>query len=185
MKNFMSLPALVGSALFLFVAPVQADTVDASCEVRKDGNTQQGKSGPCTFSQRQGYVTIDLRNGDVLSLSPGDKADHYRDNNGKKVTRTMASSRTQEFKWEGGKKVTVTFTGHGGTNYGGNSYGGGGGHSDEFVTNDLDNGAFEVAFKGGNCYVNFDASGRQTRASNGCTKGQIDQANKYARYRTR
>lgn len=184
MRSFPSLPTLVGLAFLLLAAPVHADTVDASCEVRKDGNTQHGKSGHCTFSQRQGYVTIDLKNGDVLSLSPGGKADHYRDNKGNKVTRTMASSQIQEFKWEGGKKVTVTLTGHGGNSYGGHNNNGGG-HSEEFVTNDLDQGAFEVAFKGGNCYVYFDADGRQTRASNGCNSRQIEQANKYARYRTR
>ena len=31
-----------------------ADTAEANCEVRKDGERQGGKSGPCTFGQRQG-----------------------------------------------------------------------------------------------------------------------------------
>ena len=57
----------------------RADTAAATCEVRKDGEKQGGKSGPCTFGQRQGNIDIDLRNGDTYSLSPGSKANHYHD----------------------------------------------------------------------------------------------------------
>jgi len=49
--------------------PASADTADASCEVRKDGDTRKGASGPCTFSQRQGYINLDLRNGQTYSVS--------------------------------------------------------------------------------------------------------------------
>ena len=38
-----------------------------------------------------------------------DKSNHYKDQKGHKVERTMSSARSQEFKWEGGKKITVTF----------------------------------------------------------------------------
>ena len=31
----------------------QADSLEATCEVRKDGDKQKGRSGPCTFGQRQ------------------------------------------------------------------------------------------------------------------------------------
>ena len=67
----------------------RADSADANCEVRKDGDKQGGKSGPCTFGQRQGYVDIDLRNGDTISLSPANQANQYRDQKGNKVVRTM------------------------------------------------------------------------------------------------
>ena len=90
-------------------AIVRADSAEAMCEVRKDGDTKKGASGPCTFSQRQGYIDLDLRNGDNYSLKTGDKPDHYKDQRGNKVKRTSATATSQEFKWEGGKKITVTF----------------------------------------------------------------------------
>ena len=242
MRTLPFAAALLGATLLLTGTGARADTADATCEMRKDGNTQQGKSGPCTFGQRQGYITVDLRNGDTVSLSPAGGANQFRDDSGNKVTRTLSSSRTQEFKWQGGKKLTVTFQGSGGEgggysapatgasgmsaqrenaewqrgfndglegrydqnnhpqpykdgvaagedaarqNRSGGGGGGGGGGNQDFVTNDLDDGAFEVAFKGGQCYVNFNANGRRTSASDGCGQHQIEQAEKYARYRTR
>ena len=89
-------------------APALADSSEATCEVRKDGDTKQGASGPCTFSQRQGYVDLDLRNGDTYSLAPGNKAGNYKDQKGNKVVRTR-SGNAEEFKWEGGRKIIVTF----------------------------------------------------------------------------
>ncbi len=87
-----------------------ADSADAMCEVRKDGDMKKGASGPCTFSQRQGYIDLDLRNGDTYSLAPGNKSGNYKDQKGNKVVRTMGAGGTQEFKWEGGKKIIVTYS---------------------------------------------------------------------------
>ena len=98
--------AVLGAAVPL--ATARADSTDAMCEVRKDGDTKRGASGPCTFSQRQGYVDLDLRNGDTYSLAPGKNAGHYKDQKGNKVVRTNAGN-SEEFKWEGGKKIIVTF----------------------------------------------------------------------------
>lgn len=100
-----------------------ADSADATCQVRKEGETKHGKSGPCTFSQRQGYIDVDLKNGDRISLNPGNQANHFKDQNGNKVVRTQAGGNTQEFKWEGGKKLIVTF----GAPQSSGSGGGGGG----------------------------------------------------------
>ena len=44
-----------------------ADSAEATCEVRKDGDKKKEASGPCSFSQRQGYINIDLRNGKTIS----------------------------------------------------------------------------------------------------------------------
>jgi hypothetical protein len=79
--------------------------------VRKDGDTRKGASGPCTFSQRQGYINLDLKNGDSYSLTPTDRKGQYRDQKGNRVMRTITGSSTEEFKWEGGRKVLLTFTG--------------------------------------------------------------------------
>ena len=53
------------------VSAAHADSASANCELRKEGETRAGLSGPCTFSQRQGYIDLRLRNGDTYSLSPG------------------------------------------------------------------------------------------------------------------
>jgi hypothetical protein len=71
----------------------------------------RGASGPCKFSQRQGYIDLDLRNGETYSLSPGGQPNHFKDQKGNKVVRTQAGGNTQEFKWDGGTKVVVTFGG--------------------------------------------------------------------------
>ena len=115
MKKFLVgavMAALVGATL---THRAQADTASATCAVRKDGDKQKGKSGPCTFGQRQGYIDIDLKNGDTISLSPvGDGPGKYEDQNGNKVTRTSATTSGMDFKWENGKKLTVTYVSSGG-----------------------------------------------------------------------
>ena len=92
-------------------SPAFADTASASCEVRKDGDTRNGASGPCTFSQRQGYITLVLRNGNSYDLSPTGRGGQYRDQKGNKVVRTITGRSSEEFKWDGGIKILLTFTG--------------------------------------------------------------------------
>ena len=97
----------------------EADTRQANCEVRKNGETKQGKSGACSFAQRQGYIDIDLRNGDVYNLRPGNQANHYRDQKGNKVVRN-------ELQWHAGVQVggrqmiIIMFPPHGNNGYGHN-----------------------------------------------------------------
>lgn len=110
-----SLTALTAVALLGGVSVARADSAEANCQVRKDGDTRQGASGPCTFSQRQGYVNIDLRNGDSYSLTPTGKQGQYRDQKGIRVVRTLTGGRTEEFRWDGGKKILLTFTGGAGS----------------------------------------------------------------------
>ena len=99
--------AILTMAAALSIPVARADTRQANCEVRKDGETKKGKSGACTFGQRQGYIDIDLRNGDVYNLRPGNQANHFRDQKGNKVVRTNSSGNTQEFKWEGGTRQAL------------------------------------------------------------------------------
>jgi len=108
---------LFAFALVSHFGPARADaysqardnTFDATCEVRKDGDTRKGASGPCAFSHRHGFLSLDLRNGDTYNLTPGNQADHFKDQKGHKVVRTQAGNGVQEFKWDGGKKIVVTF----------------------------------------------------------------------------
>jgi len=88
-----------------------ADTTKATCELHKHGEVKQNASGRCTFSQRQGYVDIELRNGHTYNLSPGNKANHFKDQDGSKVKRTNAGGNSQTYKWEH-KKLIVTFNNH-------------------------------------------------------------------------
>ena len=114
MKTSTILSLTLAAATLIGTLPTaRADSTEAMCEVRKDGDTKKKASGPCSFSQRQGYIDLDLRNGVTHSLSPGNKADHYKDQKGNKVVRTRAGGNTQEFKWEGGTKIIVTFVSHG------------------------------------------------------------------------
>ncbi len=110
MKTHPANSLLLALAISVGAVPATfADTTDATCHVRKEGETKHGATGPCTFSQRRGYIDIDLRNGDTFALRPTDKANHFKDQKGHKVVRKMAGSASQDFKWEGGKKITVTF----------------------------------------------------------------------------
>jgi hypothetical protein len=111
MKYALLLVSVVAVAMSagLSPAPAHADSAEAMCEVRENGDTSDGMSGPCTFSQRQGYINLHLRNGETYNLNPGKQPHHFTDQSGHKVVRTHAGGDTQEFEWEGGKKIIVTF----------------------------------------------------------------------------
>lgn len=110
-------PCLISFGLILSTNAAYADSAEATCEVRKDGDRQKGKSGACTVSQRQGYVDINLRNGDSVRLSPGGKSDHYKDQNGNKVVRISSGGSGETFKWENGKHIAITWVHGGGAAY--------------------------------------------------------------------
>jgi hypothetical protein len=110
MKKSIFLSAPLMAVAMLGLQPcANADAATAHCQVRKEGQTKQGQTGACAFSQRQGFINIELRNGEAYVLTPANQPNHFKDQKGNKVVRTQAGGDTQEFKWEGGKKVTVTF----------------------------------------------------------------------------
>jgi len=81
-------------AVSLAIAPfgiaisAKADTVDARCDVYPKGSDKAKSSGLCTFSQRQGAVSIQLQNGKRYELLPvGNQPGNYRDQNGKAAYR--------------------------------------------------------------------------------------------------
>lgn len=70
------------------ILPAKADTVNARCDVYPKGEDRATSSGPCTFSQRQGAVGIQLQNGRRYNLRPvGNQAGNYRDQNGRPAYR--------------------------------------------------------------------------------------------------
>ncbi len=71
-----------------FAVAAKADTVQARCDVFPKGSDKATSSGPCTFSQRQGVVGIQLQNGKRYDLVPvGNQPGNYRDQNGRAAYR--------------------------------------------------------------------------------------------------
>jgi hypothetical protein len=65
-----------------------ADWTDARCDIYPKGDDHTDKMIPCTFSQRQGYVTITRDDGVTHDLSPvGDKPGNFSDQDGRTVYR--------------------------------------------------------------------------------------------------
>jgi len=184
----LALAALLGATS---IQAARADSAAANCEVRKDGDKQGGKSGPCTFGQRQGYIDIDLKNGDTVALRPADKANHYRDQKGNKVVRTQSGGSSQSFKWETGRRIDVTLTAptyshnkHQQSDYSQDGVGSehpwaaDGGGSDDHAPPQImmgSNGEGEVIFTN-NCVVYYDKHGRRTKSQPACSSKQLNRA---------
>jgi len=72
----------------LWAAPASADSAEAACEIYPKGSDHTEVLIPCTFSQRQGFITIARSDGVTHDLSPeGDTAGNFRDQDGRKVYR--------------------------------------------------------------------------------------------------
>lgn len=71
-----------------WVATSTADSTAARCDVYPAGEDHTDKMIHCTFSQRQGYITITREDGVTHDLSPqGDSPGNYRDQDGREVYR--------------------------------------------------------------------------------------------------
>jgi hypothetical protein len=65
-----------------------ADSAEARCDIYPAGEDHTDVVIPCTFSQRQGYITIHRSDGITHDLSPdGDTPGNFRDQNGDRVYR--------------------------------------------------------------------------------------------------
>jgi hypothetical protein len=72
----------------VYATSTAADWTDARCDIYPRGEDQASKMIPCTFGQRQGYVTITRGDGITHDLSPvGDEPGNYRDQHGRTVYR--------------------------------------------------------------------------------------------------
>lgn len=77
-----------GILLALLALPAAADTTAARCDIYAAGEDHTEVMIPCTFSQRQGYVTIRRSDGVVHELAPvGDAPGNFRDQHGATVYR--------------------------------------------------------------------------------------------------
>ena len=91
MKRFQLLGAsLLCLASVTAGAPAFADTVQARCDVYPRGEDQATSTGLCTFSQRQGVVSIRLKEGQTITLKPNTSApDSFVDANGEPARREI------------------------------------------------------------------------------------------------
>ncbi len=86
MYKITALILLAGAALWS--QPTIADSTQARCDIYPKGSDTVSDMVPCTFSQRQGYITIRLENGTVYDLTPKEDAvGNYVDQNGRPVYR--------------------------------------------------------------------------------------------------
>ncbi len=111
MKKSISMAVLLSvSGIYTLSQTVLADTADATCEFYKRGDEKHDKWGTCSFSQRQGYIDITLKDGNTYNLSPRSEANQFNDREGHKVVRTQGSGNQQIYEWEKNKrKIVVTF----------------------------------------------------------------------------
>ncbi len=72
----------------LGAGPAKADTTQARCDIYAKGSDRAAAVIPCSFSQRQGHVSIDRSDGVRHELSPaGSKAGSYLDEKGRPAYR--------------------------------------------------------------------------------------------------
>lgn len=80
--------ALLAAALTVWTLPSAADSTKARCELYPKGSDKMETMLPCTFSQRQGFITITREDGVIYDLSPvGDTPGNFRDQDGHAVYR--------------------------------------------------------------------------------------------------
>ena len=85
----MRMPVWLAPVLLIGLgASVLADSTDARCDVYPAGSDHTNNMTRCTFSQRQGYVTIAREDGVRHELSPvGDAPGSFLDQDGRTVYR--------------------------------------------------------------------------------------------------
>lgn len=80
--------AIAVALTLLHAAPAVADWTDARCDIYPAGSDHTDVVIPCTFSQRQGYITITRSDGVIHDLAPvGDAPGNFVDQHGRKVYR--------------------------------------------------------------------------------------------------
>ena len=84
--NRLVMIAALAAASWTTAAP--ADSTEAACEIYPAGEDHTDVMIPCSFSQRQGYITITRDDGVTHDLSPvGDTMGNFTDQDGRSVYR--------------------------------------------------------------------------------------------------
>ena len=80
--------AIAFALALLYAAPSAADSTEARCDIYPAGSDHTDVMIPCTFSQRQGHITIARSDGVTHDLTPvGDAPGNFVDQYGQKVYR--------------------------------------------------------------------------------------------------
>jgi hypothetical protein len=83
-----ALPVLMAALVVSWALPCAADSTQARCEIYPKGSDKLDKMLPCTFSQRQGHITITREDGVTYDLLPvDDTPGNFRDQDGNAVYR--------------------------------------------------------------------------------------------------
>ncbi|WP_411876137.1 hypothetical protein [Vulcanococcus limneticus] len=86
--------SLLSFGALMICLPVLADTVDARCDLFPAGKDRAPSSGLCTFSQRQGYVTIRLKNGQTIERKPNESTSNaFFDSQGEPARREILDAK--------------------------------------------------------------------------------------------
>ena len=79
---------IAGTIALAWATSSEADSTNARCDIYPAGADHTDTMIRCTFSQRQGYVTIHREDGVTHDLSPvGDTPGNFRDQHGRPVYR--------------------------------------------------------------------------------------------------
>lgn len=177
MKRLQTLAATLLSFAAVAVAPPAfADTVDARCDVFPAGNDKATSSGLCTFSQRQGFVTIQLKGGQTIELKPNESTPNaFFDAKGEPAKREiLEANRGQVYRldtqsifvfWDTAPYAKGA-TGDSSTPGSASSTG----NPPEIVPLLL--GIHQVKFNGG-CRVNFNKAGKYFSKTSACDAAQV------------
>jgi hypothetical protein len=80
---------MIASLLTVCISSIsQADSIDSRCDIYPKGEDKASKVVNCTFSQRQGFITISREDGITYDLKPTG-TNKYTDQNGKPVTKEI------------------------------------------------------------------------------------------------
>ena len=86
-RNYLYLAAAVLAAL-VATQPAQADSTRAECGFATTVDAPRGETSACTFSQRQGFINIDIDGGPGFEFSPTEAAPgNFVDADGRAVYR--------------------------------------------------------------------------------------------------
>jgi hypothetical protein len=87
-KKNAFLSTLLICTSFLLAPIAKADTINSRCDIYPRGEDRVSKVVNCTFSQRQGFITISREDGITYELKPNG-TNRYTDQNGNPVIREI------------------------------------------------------------------------------------------------
>jgi hypothetical protein len=108
MKIKMTALAIATTGLAVgFASVAKADTAPAHCDLYRPGESYPSVSSNCTFSQRQGYIGIQMQNTGVRYEFSPTGSGAYVDEYGNTVTQSILGNEGQAFVFGDGTQLNV------------------------------------------------------------------------------